>query len=238
MNDCDGRHLTHAVFYIVTHLLSFTVDGRRKDDEGIPSPPILYCRYPSSSSSPCNNRLDISSIYKYFRQVDISIRPERSSSVYHSTHTFRMVLHRSTPKQPAKVKQHAQRCADIGVLSDPCQMDSVAIAWWRQRRSRPLYIQSFQPLNFCLKLSIENMFSSFRQAKRKIEERNPTSVGRLAISRSFCGVVTWARKFNLALSFYFIFILLFFTRRVLRHNQKCGRIFWPCPFPISKPSAV
>jgi hypothetical protein len=128
MNDCDGRHLTHAVFYIVTHLLSFTVDGRRKDDEGIPSPPILYCRYPSSSSSPCSNRLDISSIYKYFRQVDTSIRPERSSSVYHSTHTFRMVLHRSTPKQPTKVKQHAQRCADIDVLSDPCQMGSVAIA--------------------------------------------------------------------------------------------------------------
>lgn len=38
MNDCDGRRLTHAVFYIVTHLLSFIVDGKMggKESEGIP----------------------------------------------------------------------------------------------------------------------------------------------------------------------------------------------------------
>ncbi len=46
-----------------------------------------------------------------------------------------------------------------------------------------------------------------------------------------------ARKFNFASSFYYYFFIFIFTRRVLRHNQNAEG-FWPCPFPISKPSAV
>jgi hypothetical protein len=99
------------------------------------------------------------------------------------------------------------------------------------------YIQSFQPLNFCLKLSIENMFSSFRQAKRN---RNGTQrvlggwrfPGRFAVSLPGPGNSIWRYLFILFLFCYFLPAVF------LRHNQKCGRIFWPCPFPISKPSAV
>jgi hypothetical protein len=71
------------------------------------------------------------------------------------------------------------------------------------------YIQSFQPLNFCLKLSIENMFSSFRQAKRN---RNGTQrvlggwrfPGRFAVSLPGPGNSIWRYLFILFLFCYFL----------------------------------